>query len=210
MAVATAPKPSPKSKTKLKPLGSRVVIKALDREEITKSGIVLPDTAKEKPQEGRVLAVGPGDRHPDTGQRIPVELKEGDRILFQKYAGTEFKLDDEELAVATVEEGLALREGGVNGPILVLFGPTDASEVGHAVAQDLILTVWDLTRARAVSEAASALRRTTRVHFKVDTGLTRLGAPMSEAATRYRAIRALPHLEIDGIFTHFATADEPE
>jgi len=114
------------------------------------------------------------------------------------------------LAVATVEEGLALREGGVNGPILVLFGPTDASEVGHAVAQDLILTVWDLTRARAVSEAASALRRTTRVHFKVDTGLTRLGAPMSEAPTRYRAIRALPHLEIDGIFTHFATADEPE
>src|SRR5207237_1043874 len=100
--------------------------------------------------------------------------------------------------------------GGVNGPILVLFGPTDASEVGHAVAQDLILTVWDLTRARAVSEAASALRRTTRVHFKVDTGLTRLGAPMSEAPTRYRAIRALPHLEIDGIFTHFATADEPE
>src|SRR5207247_371023 len=93
MAVATAPKP--KGKTKLKPLGSRVVIKALEREEITKSGIVLPDTAKEKPQEGRVLAVGPGDRHPDTGQRIPVDLKEGDRVLFQKYAGTEFKLDDE-------------------------------------------------------------------------------------------------------------------
>ena len=105
MAVATAPKP--KSNTKLKPLGSRVVIKALDREEITKSGIVLPDTAKEKPQEGRVLAVGPGDRHPDTGERIPVELKEGDRILFQKYAGTEFKLDDEDLLILSEKDVLA-------------------------------------------------------------------------------------------------------
>ena len=109
MAVATAPKVSPKSsKTKLKPLGSRVVIKALEREEITKSGIVLPDTAKEKPQEGRVLAVGPGDRHPDTGQRIPVDLKEGDRVLFQKYAGTEFKLDDEELLILSEKDVLGL------------------------------------------------------------------------------------------------------
>ena len=95
-------------KTKLKPLGARVVIKALDREEITKSGIVLPDTAKEKPQEGRVLAVGPGDRHPDTGQRIPVDLKEGDRVLFQKYAGTEFKLDDEELLILSEKDVLGL------------------------------------------------------------------------------------------------------
>src|SRR5207237_4834226 len=61
-----------------------------------------------------------------------------------------------------------------------------------------------------VREGAGGLRRTTRVTFKVDTGLPRPGAPMSEAATRYRAIRALPHLDIDGIFTHFATADEPE
>jgi chaperonin GroES len=109
MAVATAPKPTTsKAKTKLKPLGSRVVIKALEREEITKSGIVLPDTAKEKPQEGRVLAVGPGDRHPDTGQRIPVDLKEGDRVLFQKYAGTEFKLDDEELLILSEKDVLGL------------------------------------------------------------------------------------------------------
>jgi chaperonin GroES len=107
MAVATAPKASSK-KTKLKPLGSRVVIKALEREEITKSGIVLPDTAKEKPQEGRVLAVGPGDRHPDTGQRIAVDLKEGDRVLFQKYAGTEFKLDDEELLILSEKDVLGL------------------------------------------------------------------------------------------------------
>jgi len=93
-------------KTKLKPLGSRVVIKALEREEITKSGIVLPDTAKEKPQEGRVLAVGPGERDED-GKRIPVELKEGDRVLFQKYAGTEFKLDGEELLILSEKDVLA-------------------------------------------------------------------------------------------------------
>jgi chaperonin GroES len=99
------------TKTKLKPLGSRVVVKALEREEITKSGIVLPDTAKEKPQEGRILSVGPGDRHPDTGQRIPVELKEGDRVLFQKYAGTEFKLDDEELLILSEKDVLGVVEG---------------------------------------------------------------------------------------------------
>ena len=105
MAVATAPKSQPK--LKLRPLGSRVVVKGLDREEVTKSGIVLPDTAKEKPQEGKVLAVGPGDRHPDTGQRIPVELKEGDRVLFQKYAGTEFKLDSEDLLILSEKDILA-------------------------------------------------------------------------------------------------------
>src|SRR2546422_6740488 len=114
------------------------------------------------------------------------------------------------VAVATVEEGLALREGGVSGPILVLFGATDSSEVAHAVAQGLVLTVWDVERTRAISEAAGALHRVARVHFKVDTGLTRLGAPADEAVARYRAIRALPRGEGDGIFTHFATADEPD
>jgi len=114
------------------------------------------------------------------------------------------------VAVAEVEEGLALREAGVNGPILVFLGPTDSSEVAHAVAQDLLMVVWDVERARAISEAASVLRHTARVHFKVDTGLTRLGAPMDEAATRYRAVASLPHIEIDGIFTHFATADDPD
>jgi chaperonin GroES len=102
--------PAVAEKLKLKPLGSRVVIKALEREEMTKSGIVLPDTAKEKPQEGKVLSVGPGDRHPDTGQRIAVELKEGDRVLFQKYAGTEFKLDDEELLILSEKDVLAVIE----------------------------------------------------------------------------------------------------
>lgn len=114
------------------------------------------------------------------------------------------------VAVATVEEGLALREGGVNGPILVLLGATDATEVAHAVAQDLVLVVWDIERAKAVSDAATALRRAARVHVKVDTGLTRLGAPLAEAPARYRAIAALPHIEIDGVFTHLATADEPD
>jgi len=104
VAVAVAEKL--KEKLKLKPLGGRVVIKALEREEITKSGIVLPDTAKEKPQEGRVLAVGPGERDED-GKRIPVELKEGDRVLFQKYAGTEFKLDGEELLILSEKDVLA-------------------------------------------------------------------------------------------------------
>jgi len=96
------------SETKLTPLGDRLVVRPSAREEMTKSGIVLPDTAKEKPQEGRVLAVGPGDRHPDTGQRIPVDLKEGDRVLFQKYAGTEFKLDDEELLILSEKDVLGL------------------------------------------------------------------------------------------------------
>ena len=102
--------PAVAEKLKLKPLGSRVVIKALEREEMTKSGIVLPDTAKEMPQEGKVLSVGPGDRHPDTGERIPVELKDGDRVLFQKYAGTEFKLDDEELLILSEKDVLAVIE----------------------------------------------------------------------------------------------------
>src|SRR5213593_5141577 len=123
----------------------------------------------------------------------------------EAVAETSFEAGAVMVAVATVEEGLALREAGVNGPILVLFGPTDSSEVAHAVAQDLFLVVWDVERARAISEAATTLRRTARVHFKVDTGLTRLGAPVKEAATRYRSIASLPHIEIDGIFTHFAT-----
>jgi alanine racemase len=128
----------------------------------------------------------------------------------QAVAETCFEAGAAMVAVAEVEEGLALREGGVNGPILVFLGATDSSEVAHAVAQDLLLVVWDVERARAISEAASVLRRTARVHFKVDTGLTRLGAPMNEAAARYRTIASLPHIEIDGIFTHFATADEPD
>ncbi len=91
----------------LKPLGDRVVVKPLSREEVTKSGIVLPDTAKEKPQEGTVIAVGSG-RILDNGQKVPMELKEGDRVLFAKYAGTEFKRDDDELLILSERDILAI------------------------------------------------------------------------------------------------------
>jgi chaperonin GroES len=91
----------------LKPLGDRVVVKALERDEVTKSGIYLPDTAKEKPQEGRVEAVGPG-RILDNGERSHMDLKEGDRVLFAKYAGTEFKLDGEDLLILRETDILAV------------------------------------------------------------------------------------------------------
>lgn len=91
----------------LRPLGDRVVVKPLSREEVTKSGIVLPDTAKEKPQEGSVVAVGPG-RVLDNGQRVPMELKDGDRVLFAKYAGTEFKRDEDELLILSERDILAV------------------------------------------------------------------------------------------------------
>ncbi|HWP62404.1 MAG TPA: co-chaperone GroES [Candidatus Binatia bacterium] len=104
MATATA------SSTKLRPLGDRVVVKPTPREEVTKSGIVLPDTAKEKPQEGSVLAVGPG-RMLDDGKREPMDVKEGDRVLYAKYAGTEFKVDGEELLIISQKDILAIVEG---------------------------------------------------------------------------------------------------
>ena len=91
----------------LRPLGDRVVIKPLEREEVTKSGLVLPDTAKEKPQLGAILAVGPG-RVLDCGERITLELKEGDRVLFAKYAGTEFKHEDTELLILSEKDVLAV------------------------------------------------------------------------------------------------------
>ena len=97
------------TKTKLRPLGDRIVVKPVEREETTKSGIVLPDTAKEKPQEAEVLAVGPG-RILDDGKRAPIDVKVGDRVLFAKYAGTEFKLDDEELLILRDSDILAVIE----------------------------------------------------------------------------------------------------
>lgn len=90
----------------LKPLGDRVVVRAISREEVTVSGIVLPDTAKEKPQEGEVVAVGPG-RLTDEGKHIAMELKEGDKVIFSKYAGTEVKLDNQELLVMSERDILA-------------------------------------------------------------------------------------------------------
>jgi len=91
---------------KLRPLGERIVVRALARETVTKSGVVLPDTAKEKPQEGEILAVGPG-KVLDNGKRTTLEVQVGQRVLFAKYAGTEVKIDNEEL--------LILRESDVMG-----------------------------------------------------------------------------------------------
>jgi chaperonin GroES len=91
----------------LRPLGDRVVLKPLEREEVTKSGIVLPDTAKEKPQQGEVLAVGPG-RVLDTGERVTPDVKQGDRVLFAKYSGTEFKFDQDEYLILREADILAI------------------------------------------------------------------------------------------------------
>ena len=92
---------------KIRPVGDRVVVKPSAKEEVTKSGIVIPDTAKEKPQEGTVIAVGSG-RLLDTGDRASIEVREGDRVLFAKYGGTEFKLDGEEYLVLKENDILAV------------------------------------------------------------------------------------------------------
>ena len=91
---------------KLEPLGDRVVIRPADREETTRSGIVIPDTAKEKPQRGSVIAVGKGRRDED-GDRIPMDVAVGDTVLFAKYAGTEFKFEDEEYLILAEKDILA-------------------------------------------------------------------------------------------------------
>lgn len=95
---------------KLRPLGDRVVVKPLEEEERTKGGIVLPDTAKEKPQHGEVIAVGPGEWDEDGKRRIPPDIKEGDRVLFAKYAGTEVKTDEGELLILRGSDILAVVE----------------------------------------------------------------------------------------------------
>jgi len=94
------------AKISFKPLGGRVLIDPIEQEEITAGGIVLPETAKEKPQQGKVLAAGPGDRN-DKGERIAMDLKTGDIVLFAKYSGTEVKIDGKKL--------LILRESDVLG-----------------------------------------------------------------------------------------------
>ena len=117
-ATATAAKPVRASKSTtpaaatliaktLRPLGDRVVIKPSAREEMTKSGIVLPDTAKEKPQEGEILAAGPGKILED-GKREAMDVKVGDKVLYAKYAGTEFKVDGDELLIVSQKDILAI------------------------------------------------------------------------------------------------------
>lgn len=92
---------------KLKPLSDRVLVKRLEELEQKKGGIIIPDTAKEKPMEGKVIAIGPG-KLDDKGKRIPIEVKAGDRVLFGKYAGTEIKIDDEEHVILSADEILGI------------------------------------------------------------------------------------------------------
>ena len=97
------------TKVAIKPLEDRIVVQAVEAETTTASGIVIPDTAKEKPQEGTVLAVGPG-RFED-GARVPLDVKIGDRVLYSKYGGTEVKYSGEEYLVLSARDGLAVSEG---------------------------------------------------------------------------------------------------
>ena len=92
---------------KVKPLGDRVLVKRIEPEETVKGGIIVPDSAKEKPMEGKVIAVGAG-KNDDNGKRIPMDVKAGDRVLIGKYAGTEFKLDDDEHVIVREDEILGV------------------------------------------------------------------------------------------------------
>jgi chaperonin GroES len=94
------------SKMKLQPLGGRVIVEPTEQEETTAGGIILPETAKEKPQEGKVLAAGPGDRDED-GERIPMEVQVGDKVLYAKYSGTEVKVDGKKLLILRESDILA-------------------------------------------------------------------------------------------------------
>jgi chaperonin GroES len=98
------------SKLKLKPLGGRVIVEPTEQEEMTAGGIILPETAKEKPQEGKILAAGPGERDED-GERIPMEVQVGDRVLYAKYSGTEVKMDGKKLLILRESDILAVLEG---------------------------------------------------------------------------------------------------
>jgi chaperonin GroES len=97
---------------KFRPLHDRVVVRRLDAEEKTAGGIIIPDTAKEKPMEGEVIAVGPGGRN-EQGQIVALDVKAGDRILFGKWSGTEVKLDGEELLIMKESDIMGIIEGGV-------------------------------------------------------------------------------------------------
>ena len=92
---------------KLKPLGDRLIVQAVEEEETTQSGIVLPDTAKEKPQKGKVLAVGDGKVSEETGKRVPLDVSEGDEVLYSTYGGTEIKVEGEDLLVLRESDVLA-------------------------------------------------------------------------------------------------------
>lgn len=113
------------------------------------------------------------------------------------------------LAVATVDEGLALRDAGISAPLLVL-SPAAPEEYASALNRDLTLAVGSLVMASDVAATARALGVTARVHVKIDTGLTRFGVPAARAVDEVAAIAALPSLALDGVYTHFATSEEPD
>jgi len=95
------------SNVKIKPLGDRVIVSPIEPKEVLKGGIIIPDSAKEKPMEGKVVAVGPGALS-KTGERLPVDVKAGDRVLYGKYAGTEVKIDDEKYLIMHQEDILGI------------------------------------------------------------------------------------------------------
>lgn len=95
---------------KLRPLGDRLVVEPIELEARTESGLFIPETAKEKPQQGRVLAVGPGSYKEGSSERIPMDVKEGDRVLFAKYGGTDFKANGKELKILRESDVLAIVE----------------------------------------------------------------------------------------------------
>src|SRR5258708_39916717 len=100
----------------LRPLGDRILVKRVKEEERTKGGIIIPDTAKEKPQEGKIVAVGKG-KYGDDGKLIPIEVKAGDKILFGKYSGSEFKLDGEDLLILREDDILGIIEYASRPPV---------------------------------------------------------------------------------------------
>src|SRR5919201_1290906 len=131
---------------KLKPLGDRLIVRAIEEEETTASGIVLPDTAKEKPQKGKVLAVGEGRYDEDGEKRIPLDVAEGDEVLYSKYGGTEIKVDGEEL--------LVLRESDV---LDKKFGAPTITNDGVTIAREIeVEDVFQNQGAQLVREVATA------------------------------------------------------
>jgi chaperonin GroES len=120
---------------KFRPLHDRVVVRRIDAEEKTAGGIIIPDTAKEKPQQGEVLAVGPGKRD-ETGKLVPLEVKAGDQILFGKWSGTEVKVDGEELLIMKEDDIMGVVEGAAKSKTL-----GSASRKAGAVAAVLAMGV---------------------------------------------------------------------
>ena len=108
--MSSMPRAKEEIRLKIRPLGDRIVVKPLEEEQRTKSGIVLPDTAKEKPQQGKVLAVGKGAFIENSKERRPMDLKEGDTLIFSKYSGTEVKLEGDEVLILSERDILAIVE----------------------------------------------------------------------------------------------------